>query len=234
MLTNRPRTRQRAYKKPPALDVPNIDEDAAERKRVLNVLAQRRYREKKRLDRLKTKSAGSNRSQNSEPQDETVPNPEGRVSKDDVYEIPTLRSNLESTIPEPNLSIPPTTDADILAGFDLNLTSWNPLGDPLQDLAFAPILPDPNTVPRHLGGDLMLRSIVVRVELWTFRSSFPPPRLELQRKTSEPGFKQYHILVVTVPLPHNLPYYSSLIQASTRHGHHAQLFLRDELTLFSV
>lgn len=43
-LTNRPRTRQRAYKKPPALDVPDIDQDAAERKRVLNVLAQRRYR----------------------------------------------------------------------------------------------------------------------------------------------------------------------------------------------
>ncbi|KAL5607688.1 hypothetical protein FOBRF1_008185 [Fusarium oxysporum] len=38
-----------------------------------------------------------------------------------------------------------------------------------------------------------------------YRSSFPPPRLELQRKTSEPGFKQYNKLVVTVPLPHNLP-----------------------------
>ncbi|KAG7415319.1 hypothetical protein Forpe1208_v006087 [Fusarium oxysporum f. sp. rapae] len=38
-----------------------------------------------------------------------------------------------------------------------------------------------------------------------WRSSFPPPRLELQRKTSEPGFKQYKKLVVTVPLPHNLP-----------------------------
>ncbi|KAF5640338.1 uncharacterized protein FTJAE_4502 [Fusarium tjaetaba] len=169
MLTNRPRTRQRAYKKPPALDVPNIDEDAAERKRVLNVLAQRRYREKKRLDRLKTKSAGSNRSQNSEPQDETVPNPEGRVSKDDVYEIPTLQSSLGSTIPEPNLSIPPTTDADILAGFDLNLTSWNTLGNPLQDLAFAPILPDPNTVPRYLhednnrGDSLTLLKAVMRI-----------------------------------------------------------------------
>ncbi|KAF5640942.1 hypothetical protein F25303_7042 [Fusarium sp. NRRL 25303] len=153
MLTNRPRTRQRAYKKPPALDVPNIDEDAAERKRVLNVLAQRRYREKKRLDRLKTKSAGSNGSQDSEPRDETAPNSECRVSKDDVYEIPTLQSNLESTIPGPNLSIPPTTDADILAGFDLNLTSWNPLGDALQDLTFAPILPDPNTVPEYLSED---------------------------------------------------------------------------------
>jgi hypothetical protein len=40
-----PRTRQRIHKTPPPLEVPDIDEDAAERKRVLNVLAQRRYRE---------------------------------------------------------------------------------------------------------------------------------------------------------------------------------------------
>jgi hypothetical protein len=41
----RPRTRQRVTKAPPPLEVPDIDQDAAERKRVLNVLAQRRYRE---------------------------------------------------------------------------------------------------------------------------------------------------------------------------------------------
>jgi len=39
----RPRTRQRVHKQPPPLSVPNINEDASERKRVLNVLAQRRY-----------------------------------------------------------------------------------------------------------------------------------------------------------------------------------------------
>ena len=39
----KPKTRQRIYKTPPAIDVPNINEDAAERKRLLNVLAQRRY-----------------------------------------------------------------------------------------------------------------------------------------------------------------------------------------------
>ena len=38
-----PRTRQRVHKAPPPLAVPDINEDAAERKRVLNVLAQRRY-----------------------------------------------------------------------------------------------------------------------------------------------------------------------------------------------
>ncbi|KAL2876379.1 hypothetical protein SGCOL_008379 [Colletotrichum sp. CLE4] len=50
--SNRPRTRQRLPKAPPTLDVPNIDEDAPERKRMLNVLAQRRYRERKKQDRL--------------------------------------------------------------------------------------------------------------------------------------------------------------------------------------
>lgn len=40
---NRPRTRQRVHKDPPSLQVPDIEEDASERKRVLNVLAQRRY-----------------------------------------------------------------------------------------------------------------------------------------------------------------------------------------------
>ncbi|KAH6692377.1 hypothetical protein F5X68DRAFT_273656 [Plectosphaerella plurivora] len=48
---NRPRARQRAYKAPAPLDVPHIEEDPAERKRMLNVLAQRRYRERKRHDK---------------------------------------------------------------------------------------------------------------------------------------------------------------------------------------
>ena len=39
-----PRTRQRKVKAPPELEVPDIQENAAERKRVLNILAQRRYR----------------------------------------------------------------------------------------------------------------------------------------------------------------------------------------------
>ncbi|KAL7949965.1 hypothetical protein V8C42DRAFT_309093 [Trichoderma barbatum] len=51
--TGKPRSRQRTYKPAPALEVPDIDEDAAERRRILNVLAQRRYREKKRLRRQK-------------------------------------------------------------------------------------------------------------------------------------------------------------------------------------
>lgn len=44
VAANKPRTRQRVYKPAPPIPVPDINEDAAERKRVLNVLAQRRYR----------------------------------------------------------------------------------------------------------------------------------------------------------------------------------------------
>ncbi|KAL2130280.1 hypothetical protein VTI74DRAFT_6674 [Chaetomium olivicolor] len=51
-LDGRPRTRQRVHKPPSTLIVPDIEEDAAERKRVLNVLAQRRYRQRKREARL--------------------------------------------------------------------------------------------------------------------------------------------------------------------------------------
>ncbi|KAI1369710.1 hypothetical protein F5Y08DRAFT_101202 [Xylaria arbuscula] len=50
----KPKSRQRLHKEPPALAVPNINDDAAERKRVLNVLAQRRYRERKRQDKSRT------------------------------------------------------------------------------------------------------------------------------------------------------------------------------------
>jgi len=44
-VANKPRIRQRLHKPAPPIPVPDINEDAAERKRVLNVLAQRRYRE---------------------------------------------------------------------------------------------------------------------------------------------------------------------------------------------
>ncbi|CAK7227846.1 hypothetical protein SBRCBS47491_006707 [Sporothrix bragantina] len=52
-----PKTRQRIHKPPEPLAVPDIEEDAAERKRVLNVLAQRRYRERRRQKKAKAGSA---------------------------------------------------------------------------------------------------------------------------------------------------------------------------------
>ncbi|GAP84798.1 putative DUF3425 domain protein [Rosellinia necatrix] len=47
----KPKIRQRIHKEPPALAVPNINDDATERRRVLNVLAQRRYRERRRREK---------------------------------------------------------------------------------------------------------------------------------------------------------------------------------------
>ncbi|KAF9870300.1 hypothetical protein CkaCkLH20_12147 [Colletotrichum karsti] len=55
----RPRTRQRVHKAPQSLEVPDIEDDAPERKRVLNVLAQRRYRERKRQNRLAKQKQGA-------------------------------------------------------------------------------------------------------------------------------------------------------------------------------
>ncbi|TPX07315.1 uncharacterized protein E0L32_010737 [Thyridium curvatum] len=64
MTYTRPRTRQRIRKTPAQLHVPDINDDAAERKRVLNVLAQRRYRERRRK--------GNNASDTSKKRDATT------------------------------------------------------------------------------------------------------------------------------------------------------------------
>ncbi|ETS83557.1 hypothetical protein PFICI_05433 [Pestalotiopsis fici W106-1] len=50
--SKQPKPRQRVHKPPPVLEVPDINEDASERKRILNVLAQRRYRQRKRQKKL--------------------------------------------------------------------------------------------------------------------------------------------------------------------------------------
>ncbi|KAJ4270396.1 hypothetical protein NW762_002077 [Fusarium torreyae] len=150
ILANRPRTRQRAHKKPPALEVPDIDDDAAERKRVLNVLAQRRYREKKRLNRLKAKSTSSGEPTNSE--SHTTQASESEILTDDTFDISNFQGNMQTmaTVPDANMTIPVTTaDADIMAGFDLNIPSWSPLAD----MTLTSVLPDPNTLPDFLPED---------------------------------------------------------------------------------
>ncbi|GKT98900.1 hypothetical protein FLAG1_00681 [Fusarium langsethiae] len=150
-LANRPRTRQRAYKKPPVLDVPDIDQDAAERKRVLNVLAQRRYREKKRMSRLKAKSIGNSVTQNSGPGSEPEPccNVDGESFGDDVIEVPrTLQDDAQFTNHAANMAMPATTGdaADMLAGLDFSLASWGSL----PEIALPSILPDVNILPEFL------------------------------------------------------------------------------------
>ncbi|KAJ4131566.1 hypothetical protein NW768_005757 [Fusarium equiseti] len=149
---NRPRTRQRTYKKPPALDVPDIDQDATERKRVLNVLAQRRYREKKRLSRLKAKSPGIDETQDSKLQTESSTRVDEESFGDDVIEVPRLQDNVPVIVQASNIAMamPSTTgDADILAGIDFGLTSWSPL----SEMALPSVLPDPNILPDFLCED---------------------------------------------------------------------------------
>ncbi|KAM0252277.1 hypothetical protein ACHAP5_001263 [Fusarium lateritium] len=155
ILPNRPRTRQRAYKQPPSLDVPNIDQDAAERKRVLNVLAQRRYREKKRLNRLKTMSKSAIQPSNHESQNSSSPAKkdgtlDNQISTDDVIELPSPPRNTQFTDPVANTSFSAmAADADILAGLDLTMASWSPL----PDMTLSSVLPDNDTLPNPLPED---------------------------------------------------------------------------------
>ncbi|POR39337.1 Uncharacterized protein TPAR_00461 [Tolypocladium paradoxum] len=111
----KPRTRQRVYKAPPTLDVPDIEQDAAERKRVLNVLAQRRYREKKRQRRLKTgqQSIASAQKGAEGPQSAAEEEP------GDVVEIGASGFSPQNG-----------PCAGSIAGVDLGLGAWDPLSDP--------------------------------------------------------------------------------------------------------
>ncbi|KAL6836730.1 hypothetical protein J3E69DRAFT_322366 [Trichoderma sp. SZMC 28015] len=72
----KPRSRQRTFKPAPVLEVPDIEENAPERKRILNVLAQRRYREKKRLRRQKERNNenGQENKENNNVRDESQGN----------------------------------------------------------------------------------------------------------------------------------------------------------------
>ncbi|KAH0600464.1 hypothetical protein MHUMG1_01460 [Metarhizium humberi] len=107
---SRPRTRQRVYKPPPPLEVPDIEEDAAERKRILNVLAQRRYREKKRQKRMRGSSDSKSTSQ--EPEDEHAQ----LVEEMPVDTIEPVDTGIQSP--------------GSIFGIDMCFTNWDMLTDP--------------------------------------------------------------------------------------------------------
>ncbi|KAL7962966.1 hypothetical protein V8C34DRAFT_268822 [Trichoderma compactum] len=79
--TGKPRSRQRTFKPAPVLEVPDIEENAPERKRILNVLAQRRYREKKRLRRQKDRNNenGQGNKENSNVRNDSPSNNDGGI-----------------------------------------------------------------------------------------------------------------------------------------------------------
>ncbi|CAM1511245.1 Fc.00g087580.m01.CDS01 [Cosmosporella sp. VM-42] len=140
---SRPKTRQRTYKQPPPLAVPNIDDDAAERKRVLNVLAQRRYREKKRLSRLKS-NTGKDTSESAGTSEE--PETSGPSSTDVPPSIgdPVAVACSSMTVTLPSSA----TSPGVIGGVDLNFTSWD-----LSDPAFASLLPEPGPLPDFMATD---------------------------------------------------------------------------------
>ncbi|KAH6659293.1 hypothetical protein BKA67DRAFT_10015 [Truncatella angustata] len=69
----RPKSRQRVNKPAPTLNVPDINEDAAERKRILNVLAQRRYRQRRRQKRVAASRQDDDSTSDESPQSGSVP-----------------------------------------------------------------------------------------------------------------------------------------------------------------
>ncbi|KND87905.1 hypothetical protein TOPH_07488, partial [Tolypocladium ophioglossoides CBS 100239] len=132
----KPRTRQRVYKAPPTLDVPDIEQDAAERKRVLNVLAQRRYREKKRQRRLNFK--GGQQNAESAQRDTEGPRPAAEEEPEDVVETGGS-----------GFSPPSGPCAGSIAGVDLGLGAW----DPLSDLALCSMIADSGPLPDFLADE---------------------------------------------------------------------------------
>ncbi|UNI21969.1 hypothetical protein JDV02_007907 [Purpureocillium takamizusanense] len=133
----KPRTRQRVYKAPPPLDVPDIEDDAAERKRILNVLAQRRYREKKRLRRSGKdgRQARGSTSKTAEPSTTAVDDISEEIAEDAIETVSS--SPLISTT---------TAGLAIGIGVDLGLGNWDPLNDP----ALSSILPETESLPGFL------------------------------------------------------------------------------------
>ncbi|KAI0431025.1 hypothetical protein F5Y09DRAFT_330657 [Xylaria sp. FL1042] len=116
MSYQKPKTRQRIHKEPPALAVPDINDDAAERKRVLNVLAQRRYRERKRREKGRGSAKHDTLAPQSNPRGDRLMSPVRDEAS--VFETPSLER-------DPSIS----TYLDLLRDPDSASTSLEPLSD---------------------------------------------------------------------------------------------------------
>ncbi|KAI0915131.1 hypothetical protein F4823DRAFT_557577 [Ustulina deusta] len=105
MSYRKPKTRQRIHKEPPALAVPDINDDAAERKRALNVLAQRRYRERKRQNKDRGTARDTVPTPQSTPRDEGSNSPLGEdalVSDNPILEQEPSISTYLDLLPAPD------------------------------------------------------------------------------------------------------------------------------------
>ncbi|KAI1170561.1 hypothetical protein F4777DRAFT_591869 [Nemania sp. FL0916] len=101
----KPRTRQRIHKEPPSLAVPDINDNATERKRVLNVLAQRRYRERKRQEKGRSRGTAESARQSGAGGDEAG----SHIQQDTSVSEPLTLEDEPSSLAYPN--IVPTSDS---------------------------------------------------------------------------------------------------------------------------
>ncbi|KAI0196006.1 hypothetical protein EV127DRAFT_403955 [Xylaria flabelliformis] len=130
----KPKTRQRIHKKPPALAVPDINDDATERKRVLNVLAQRRYRERKRQENGRGRAKNATSSPQSNKTQDIESGSPALVSE------PLVLENELSFSAYLNLPSPPDS-ASASLGFDSNAiprTRWPSASFELTGTALLP------------------------------------------------------------------------------------------------
>ncbi|KAJ9132516.1 DUF3425 domain protein [Pleurostoma richardsiae] len=127
--STKPKTRQRIHKPPTLLKVPNINDDAPERKRILNVLAQRRYRERKRQSRA---SAAVELLTEASSRDASVVGTDSSLSEHgaaDGSRSPEVATTEAMTVVEPlNLDLVESWDAGIYADLHSSCTYSGVLG----------------------------------------------------------------------------------------------------------
>ncbi|KAK6214064.1 hypothetical protein LQW54_004841 [Pestalotiopsis sp. IQ-011] len=112
------KSRQRVHKPPAALEVPDINEDASERKRILNVLAQRRYRQRKRQKKLE-ESEGNE----SETREDSL-GYEGHAQETSQASSPYTQATRGSSIETSSLQAPSHFEEASMTEFDMP-TDWN-------------------------------------------------------------------------------------------------------------
>ncbi|KAK2612717.1 hypothetical protein QQS21_001334 [Conoideocrella luteorostrata] len=231
---SRPRTRQRTYKPPPPLEVPDIEQDAAERKRVLNVLAQRRYRQKKRQRRLRDEK-GSKEGSPHETEDENSQSVEEEAPVDVIEQQDALPSNIAS----------PSAAFGVDFGFS---NSWDLLADPTLS-AMLPdnpsgLFPDFSTDEDQVsksgsgsgsGSSSVNSAVVVSVPPSTTLSSVmfggSPPSLDSisQPSSSDASFPDSYLLPV-----HELTILRAMLRIADRIGCSGQqLWSLDALSPFN-
>ncbi|KAK1596343.1 uncharacterized protein LY79DRAFT_61923 [Colletotrichum navitas] len=211
-LNNRPRTRQRMPKAAPSLDVPSIEQDASERKRVLNVLAQRRYRERKRQSRLGRENSSH------------VDVPERRVSETDAdSDLPCAAPSfvLETGGPIEQVAgkgRPPASEVDgATAGFNLDASAvWST--DPSDSDSISDLLYSTN--PTVFGAGLHVESSwAVAAALPSTPSTVDPASLMQCSSLSPPDFPDSYLLPMR-----DLKVLKGLLRIATRLGSYSVMW----------